>query len=465
MKCHKPQLVYHDAYAEGLKKLGLFQVCRMGNVILRDRSLIQAFIERWRSETHSFHMPVGEMTITLQDVGCLLGLPVSGVPITGVAYRDWRLMLENCLGRSIPDDAWRNKVGNRGFGWSLRLSWLRQNFRTLPVPYTPQQVAFYTRAYILEFFGSYLFPTTSGDDVPAMYIQFLHDLDSPPVYNWGGAVLAHLYRALSLCVRPNRPTFAACADLLQLWSWTRFACSRPKKSRTGEEFSEWGLPNLEECPPYGKRWTDNRLWENPHNAGVGTPRELLDRLEDGRGVDWTPYDSVLDRLPSITQRDRHVWLARVPLIHFWTVQYHYPDRVMRQFGLRQIVEPPPPLNWTEELLFQKVSSTDHLEYNFDWGAHWNVLVTAASQPQLYMSVVHGPHDDYSYRTEYMQWFLSEGMPTVFLERYHGSDVRRPRPLPQEPPSSQTYLSQSDVYTRIVSFFCKFFFIFNHYLLH
>ena len=104
----------------------------------------------------------------------------------------------------------------------------------------PQQVAFYTRAYILEFFGSFLFPTTSGDDVPAMYIQFLHDLHSPPVYNWGSAVLAHLYRALSLCVRPNRPTFAACAGLLQLWSWTRFACSRPKKVELERNFYSGG---------------------------------------------------------------------------------------------------------------------------------------------------------------------------------------------------------------------------------
>jgi len=34
--------------------------------------------ERWHEETSSFHLPVGEMTITLDDVVCLLGIPING---------------------------------------------------------------------------------------------------------------------------------------------------------------------------------------------------------------------------------------------------------------------------------------------------------------------------------------------------------------------------------------------------
>ena len=37
-----------------------------------------AFSERWHEETSSFHLPVGEMTITLDDVACLLGIPIIG---------------------------------------------------------------------------------------------------------------------------------------------------------------------------------------------------------------------------------------------------------------------------------------------------------------------------------------------------------------------------------------------------
>jgi len=34
--------------------------------------------ERWHQETNSFHLSVGKMTITLDDVACVLGIPVAG---------------------------------------------------------------------------------------------------------------------------------------------------------------------------------------------------------------------------------------------------------------------------------------------------------------------------------------------------------------------------------------------------
>src|SRR5438128_8430450 len=41
-----------------------------------DRSLLSALVDRWRPETHTFHLPCGEMALTLQDVAYLLGLPL-----------------------------------------------------------------------------------------------------------------------------------------------------------------------------------------------------------------------------------------------------------------------------------------------------------------------------------------------------------------------------------------------------
>ena len=43
-----------------------------------DRGLLSSFVKRWHQETSSFHLPGGELTITLDDVSSLLHLPVIG---------------------------------------------------------------------------------------------------------------------------------------------------------------------------------------------------------------------------------------------------------------------------------------------------------------------------------------------------------------------------------------------------
>lgn len=71
-----------------LRAAGLLPLCRMVELTTAndkrfsyDRSLIAALVDRWRPETHTFHLPVGEMAPTLQDVSYLLGLPCGGHPV------------------------------------------------------------------------------------------------------------------------------------------------------------------------------------------------------------------------------------------------------------------------------------------------------------------------------------------------------------------------------------------------
>jgi len=41
-------------------------------------AMVRALCERWHTETISFHLPVGERTITLNDVYNLLHIPIQG---------------------------------------------------------------------------------------------------------------------------------------------------------------------------------------------------------------------------------------------------------------------------------------------------------------------------------------------------------------------------------------------------
>ncbi|KAE8778417.1 putative retroelement [Hordeum vulgare] len=42
-----------------------------------------ALTDHWRSETHSFHLALGEMTITLEHIAMITGLPIKGRALTG----------------------------------------------------------------------------------------------------------------------------------------------------------------------------------------------------------------------------------------------------------------------------------------------------------------------------------------------------------------------------------------------
>jgi Plant mobile domain len=50
-----------------LHRLGLYQIAITDDYQL-DKSLLTALVERWRPETSIFHLPVGEMTMTLEDM-------------------------------------------------------------------------------------------------------------------------------------------------------------------------------------------------------------------------------------------------------------------------------------------------------------------------------------------------------------------------------------------------------------
>ena len=60
----------------GAAGLGSLVHCCYGTL---DGGLLSALVERWHPETSSFHLPVGEMTITLDDVVCLTHLKTDGV--------------------------------------------------------------------------------------------------------------------------------------------------------------------------------------------------------------------------------------------------------------------------------------------------------------------------------------------------------------------------------------------------
>ena len=64
---------------------------------------ITALTDRWRPETHSFHLALGEMTVTLEDIAMISGLPIEGRALTGkVKSEGWRQRVAGLVGVGPP---------------------------------------------------------------------------------------------------------------------------------------------------------------------------------------------------------------------------------------------------------------------------------------------------------------------------------------------------------------------------
>nr|XP_004509994.1 protein MAIN-LIKE 1-like [Cicer arietinum] len=72
------EVVIEDEEIEQLvKSSGLYSLLKCSYEMI-DKWIISAFVERWHRDTSSFHLPIGEMTITLDDVSSLLHIPITG---------------------------------------------------------------------------------------------------------------------------------------------------------------------------------------------------------------------------------------------------------------------------------------------------------------------------------------------------------------------------------------------------
>ena len=128
------------------------------------------------------------MTITLQDMEVMLGLPIDGWPVVQSTDLKWPDLYDELLG-AIP-------LSDKLDGCRLSMTWLNEQFGVLPDDVDEVIVQRYAWPYILKMLGGSVFADTFGDKVHLIWLKFLEDFDTAGEYSWGSAALAWLYRQL-----------------------------------------------------------------------------------------------------------------------------------------------------------------------------------------------------------------------------------------------------------------------------
>jgi len=157
-----------------------------------DRGLLCAFVERWHAKTNNFHLPVGEMIITFDDVSNLLHLPIVSqfyMQQTLDANSTNDLLVESlCVDRGVASEEIRHCRGAH-----VRLSWLRDVYEDAC---SRSQWIVAARAYLLHLIGCTIFVDKSDTSVSVFYLGFFVDLRLTGAYSWTTAALTHMYEQL-----------------------------------------------------------------------------------------------------------------------------------------------------------------------------------------------------------------------------------------------------------------------------
>ncbi|QHO01745.1 uncharacterized protein DS421_13g417800 [Arachis hypogaea] len=284
-----PNRLYRlDGVAHIVGAVHLEHLARLNESWFRlDEPLVSAFVERWSPETHTFNIPFGECTITLQDVAYHLGLPTDGQYISG-CLTDFSRFIEG--GR--PPWVWFEELLG-----VLPLANYIDKF-TLPQGADDETVRRYARAYIMMLLSTQLFGDKSGTCLHIRWLPYVARLEDMGQYSWGSATLSRLYRCM--CRVANRNIVKLAGPLF------------PRFYPDGYDVFHWLLAS---------RWGGYQ----PSLSDKG-PCVFL----------WMPYslaEVVQVVYPEILEpRHMTLWRAAAALIYFAVIEWHSVDWVLSQFG-------------------------------------------------------------------------------------------------------------------------------------
>ncbi|KAI4971177.1 hypothetical protein ZWY2020_002091 [Hordeum vulgare] len=191
-----------------------------------NHAALTALTDGWRPETHSFHLACGEMTMTLEDMAMISGLPINGLAITGhVSVVNSRTRVGDLIcvlpPLPLPDKVDSSKVKHTS------LKEVRGANNPCLADADEMVLQQYARAYVWYVLTKVVFTDATGNSTLWMYLELLKDWDTQ--YSWGSAALVYLYRQLDQASTRTKDTSSLCGFVWSpsVWMRERLLVGRP----------------------------------------------------------------------------------------------------------------------------------------------------------------------------------------------------------------------------------------------
>ncbi|GAU11793.1 hypothetical protein TSUD_75440 [Trifolium subterraneum] len=222
IKIQKPT---QDWFWEYIIASGLEPLVR-SNFNVLDYGVLWAFAERWHPETSTFHLPIGEMGITLDDVQCLLHISIQWKFLNHVKISrpDGAQMLSSYLGIDEGDalDMFATLKGlylTHSYVQGLFMDYLDAAETAFANNAPMHEVRMYrercVQAFLLFVVGCTKFSNKISYYLDVVYIQYFADLSSVHEWNWGSAALVHLQNYLDFASQAGSSQLAGYMSLFE----------------------------------------------------------------------------------------------------------------------------------------------------------------------------------------------------------------------------------------------------------
>ncbi|RYR79208.1 hypothetical protein Ahy_A01g004040 isoform B [Arachis hypogaea] len=389
-----------------LRATEFYHVSKIG-VIRGFHPLLAALVERWRLETHTFVLPVDEVTVTLEDVAHIFGLPINGEPVSG-----WTNSSSDFVQSQSMAIFGREPVLSGNSKSYIKLGWVRRIRDGEPLD-TEESIRKYVKCQIFCMLGSTLFADKSTAYAHAKYLPLLREFERIHTYSWGSACLAHLYRALYRASRYDTKEMDVPLNLLFVWVWERMLCIAPIPRHT--------LPPAE--IPVAMRWSHSEWTTSWLAKTVARFRHDIDYMQE-------PYEGMI--IPGELHGHLDVCDTVAPLLLFECIEWQPADRVMRQFGFAQ-----PPLRQARDIpLDLHCLALRGLQLH-DWTIlHGPWIVEWANRQNTRLRDLHPlPTWDFIPTMEYRDWYMRSFEYMLRLSEYDPQGPAAPQP-PAPQPSPQ-----------------------------
>ncbi|XP_042518516.1 protein MAINTENANCE OF MERISTEMS-like [Macadamia integrifolia] len=177
-------------------------------------ALVGPLMEKWWPSTHSFHVPVGEITITPLYFYASTGVPFGGRPMTRPETLTAREFAD-LTGLTIVTNQTHIHLRDISARWWRTDLWVNLG-----------NMAQVIRSFLLFAMGQCLFSDLRvGVDICLVF--FFEDLQEVDSWDWGGAIYAYLLWTLDLLSYGDRG-LKGIGYILQPWCFEQLEISVPR---------------------------------------------------------------------------------------------------------------------------------------------------------------------------------------------------------------------------------------------